>query len=301
MRPRDLADLLLLAALWGASFLFMRVAAPAFGPVALMEVRVAVAAACLLPLLLARRRAAVLRARLAPIAVIGVINSALPFVLFAYAMLTVTAGFASILNATAPMWAAFIGWLWLREKIRAAQWAGLAVGIAGVTVLLWGKVSLQPDGTAWTATLAIAAALIASLSYGAAANYAKRRLAGVDASVIAAGSQFGAAIVLLPFAVAFWPAHPVAVHAWLMAVALGVACTALAYLLYFRLIDQVGALRAASVTFLVPLFAVIWGAAFLGEGIDTQMALGGAIILLGTALALGLVGAPRIAVAASGR
>ncbi len=272
MKPRDLTDFLLLAALWGASFLFMRVAAPAFGAFALVEVRVAIAAAFLLPLLAWRGGLAALRARAPTLAVVGVLNSAIPFVLFTYSTLTITAGFASILNATVPMWAALVAWLWLRERIRAAQWLGLAIGLAGVVLLVWGRIDLRPGGSQWSATLAIAAA-----------------------------SQIAAAFALAPFALATWPAAPVGVRDWAAAIALGVACTGLAYILYFRLIDRVGAMRAASVTFLIPLFGVLWGAVFLSEAITLQMAAGGAVILVGTALALGFVGAPRAATTCAAR
>ncbi len=295
MRPRDLTDFLLLAALWGASFLFMRVAAPAFGPFALVEARVAIAAAILLPLLAWRGGLAALCARAPTLAIVGVLNSAIPFVLFTYSTLTITAGWASILNATVPMWAALVAWLWLRERIRAAQSLGLAIGLVGVVLLVRGRVEFDPGGTQWSATLSIAAALLASLSYGVAANYTRRRLAGVDTLAVATGSQIAAALALAPFALATWPTAPVGVRDWAGALALGVACTGLAYILYFRLIDRVGAMRAASVTFLLPLFAVLWGGLFLGEAITVQMAAGGALILIGSALALGLVGASRAA------
>lgn len=301
MKTSDLADLPLLAALWGASFLFMRIAAPAFGAFALVEVRVATAAAFLLPLLVRRGGFAALRASAPTVAVVGVLNSAIPFVLFTYSTLTLTAGFASILNATAPMWAALVAWLWLRDRIRPARWLGLAIGLGGVVLLVWGKIDLKPGGTQWSVTLAIAAALLASLSYGVAANYTKRRLAGVDTLAVATGSQIAAALALAPFALATWPAAPVGARDWAAALALGIGCTGLACILYFRLIDRVGAMRAASVTFLIPPFAALWGGLFLGEAITAQMAAGGAVILIGIALALGLVGAPRAAATSAAR
>ncbi len=153
MRPRDLTDFLLLAALWGASFLFMCVAAPAFGAFALVEVRVAIAAVFLLPLLAWRGGLAALRARAPTLAIVGVLNSAIPFVLFTYSTLTITAGLASIVNATVPLWAALVAWLWLRERIRAAQSLGLAIGLVGVVLLVRGRVEFDPGGTQWSTTL----------------------------------------------------------------------------------------------------------------------------------------------------
>ncbi len=295
MKPRDVLDLLLLAALWGGSFLFMRVAAPALGPLALIELRVGIAAVFLLVVLAARGRLGLLRAHAAPMAVVGVINSALPFTLLAYATLSVTAGFASILNATSPLWGAIVAWVWLRERLAPRSMAGLAVGFAGVLFLAWGKVSFKPGGSG----LAVVAALVATLSYGIAASYTKRRLAGVDPLAVATGSQVGAALALAPLALLAWPAQPVSFTAWASVVVMGVACTGIAYILYFRLIAHVGPTRAIAVTFLVPAFAILWGAAFLGEGITMQTAAAGLVVLAGTALSTGLVkpaqrvGAPR--------
>jgi drug/metabolite transporter (DMT)-like permease len=293
MRTRDLTDLVLLAALWGASFLFMRHAAPAFGPIALVQVRVTIAALILIVLLLLRGDRATLRSHASALGFVGVMNSALPFVLLTYATLYVTGGFAAILNATTPMWTALVGWVWLRDRIQPLQWLGLAIGVAGVTVLLWGRLDLRPGSTQWQVTLAIGAALLGAAAYGTSATFAKKRLAGVPALVVAAGSQIAAAAVLLPLAIFAWPAQTPGVGAWASAVALAVACTALAYLLYFRLIARVGAVRAAAVTFLVPVFATAWGSIFLDEAVTLQMLAGGCIVLAGTALALGLVGAPR--------
>jgi len=293
MRSRDLTDLVLLAALWGASFLFMRHAAPAFGPIALVQVRVTIAALILIVLLLVHGDRAALRSHALALGFVGVMNSAVPFVLLTYATLYVTGGFAAILNATTPMWTALVGWVWLRERIRPSQWLGLAIGVAGVSVLLWGRLDMRPGSTQWQVTLAIGAALLGAVAYGTSATFAKKRLAGVPALVVATGSQIAAAGVLLPLAIFAWPAQMPGVGAWASAVALAVACTALAYLLYFRLIARVGAVRAAAVTFLVPVFATAWGAIFLDEAVTLQMLGGGCIILAGTALALGLVGAPR--------
>jgi drug/metabolite transporter (DMT)-like permease len=285
---RDLVDLVVLAALWGASFLFMRVAVPELGPVALMALRVGIATAFLVPALAMRGGLADLRGHLWPVLVVGAINSALPFSLFAYATLSVTAGFASILNATSPLWGGLVAHLWLKDRLTPSRTLGLFVGFGGVAVLVLGRASFRPGG----AGLAVVAALAATLSYGVAASYAKRHLAGVNPLAVAAGSQLGATLLLLPLAAALWPAHPVSGRAWGAAAALGVGCTAVAYVLYFRLIANVGPARAIAVTFLIPPFAVLWGALFLGESVTARMLLGSAIILAGTALATGLVKLP---------
>ncbi len=288
MKPQHLFELVLLAALWGGSFLFMRYAAPAFGAVALIWLRVAIASLCLAPLLLLRGQGAVLREHAGAIAVMGVFNSALPFVLIAWATLSITAGLASILNATVPIFAALIGALWLGDRLGASRMLGLAVGFAGVLMLAADKADFKPGGSGW----AIVAMLVATFSYGFAANLTKRQLGGVPALVNAAGSQIISAIVLAPLAYWFWPAQMPGGLAWLAVLALGVGCTALAYLLFFRLVTHVGASRTVTVTFLIPLFGVLWGSVFLGEALKAGMLAGGAVVVLGTALATGALKAP---------
>lgn len=293
MRPRDLLDLVILAALWGGSYLFMRISGPEFGPIALVQVRVSLAAAVLLVLLGVRGGLATLRQRTGHLVAVGVLNSALPFCLLTFGTLFVTGGFAAIVNATTPMWTAIVGWLWLRDRIRPMQAMGLLLGFAGVAVLLWGRVDLRPGGSQWQVTVAVTALLFAAAAYGIAAVYVKRHLAGLPSLTVAAGSQVGASLALLPLAFFAWPAQSPSGGAWAGVIALAVACTALAYVLYFRLLARIGAVRSAAVTFLVPVFANAWGAAFLGEAITLQMLVGGAVILTGTALALGLVGASK--------
>jgi drug/metabolite transporter (DMT)-like permease len=284
LKPRDLTDLLLLAALWGGSFLFMRYAAPAFGAAPLMWLRVAIASACLLPLLIYKGQGRELTSRAAVMTVMGVTNSALPFVLIAWATLSITAGLAAILNATTPIFTAIVAALWLRERLTVVRLVGLLLGLAGVAVLAADKADFKPGGSGW----ALLASLAAAVSYGFAANYARRHVTGVPALVNATGSQVASALVLAPFAWWLWPAQLPGPLAWGAALALGVGCTALAYLLYFRLLARVGPARAVTVTYLVPLFATVWGALLLDEAFTLRMAVGGAIVLTGTALATGL-------------
>jgi drug/metabolite transporter (DMT)-like permease len=289
MKPRDLADLLLLAALWGGSFLFMRVAAPEFGPLALIEMRVGIASLFLVGLVALRRPAAftALAREARAIALVGVLNSALPFVLFAWAMLSLTAGVASVLNATTPLFGALVAWAWLGDRLSRARVAGLALGFVGVGVLVWGRGDAGAAGSVWPA---VAAALAASLSYGVSASYTKRRLTGVDPLALATGTQLAAALLLAPLALVAWPARPPSALAWGCAVLLAIASTGIAYVIFFRLIARVGPARAITVTFLVPVFGVFWGWLALGETPTAGMALGAAVVLAGTALATGIVG-----------
>jgi drug/metabolite transporter (DMT)-like permease len=288
MRPHDIAELTLLAALWGGSFAFMRVAAPEFGPFALIELRVGVAALALLPFLAWRGRLRDLLTHWKPVLVVGVVNSALPFCLFAYASLSITGGLAAILNSSSPLWTAVVARLWLGEKMPAWRIAGLVIGFAGVGMLVGDTVGVRGDAVA----PAVAAALLAALFYGVAGNYAKLRLAGVDPMAVATGTQAAAALVLLPPALWWWPRSPVSGTAWSAVLVMALASTAFAFVLYFRLIARVGPARAITVTFLVPLFGVLWGALFLAEVPTPGMLAGCAVILAGTALSTGIV-APR--------
>ncbi|MBV8658351.1 MAG: DMT family transporter [Burkholderiales bacterium] len=290
MRTRDIVELLVLAAFWGASFLFMRVAAPEFGPVALIFLRVLVATVVLIPVVMSKGELAQVRARWLPLLVVGMLNSALPFTFFAFATLSLTAGFTSVLNATAPLWSAVVAFVWLHAVLPRTRVFGLVLGFVGVAILVWGKIGFKDGGSG----LAVVAALGATFCYGIAANFTKEKLAGVSALSITAGSQLAASLVLAPLAYWFWPAHTPSPNAWVACLALGVICTAVAYLLYFRLIAHVGASRAIAVTFLIPLFAILWGGVFLGEQLTINMIVGGLVILAGTALSLGLISLGRL-------
>ncbi len=288
MKPADLAELVTLAAIWGASFLFMRLGAGEFGPVALAAVRVSGATLVLLPLLAARGQVGELRRHWRTIFVVGALNSALPFLCFSYAALSISAGLSSIFNASTPLWGALIAWAWLRERPTLARTLGLAIGFAGVVGLAWEKASFKPGGSGW----AILACLVAAMLYGLSANYTKKRLHGVPPLALATGSQLSAAVLLALPALWWWPATLPSPRAWAMVGLLALLCTGIAYLLFFRLIAHVGATNAISVTFLIPAFAVLWGWVFLAEPLTPAMAAGCAVILLGTALATGVL-APR--------
>ena len=289
MKARDLAELLLLAALWGASFIFMRLGAGEFGAVALAFVRVALAAVVLLLWLRIHGSFAALRAHWRAITVVGVLNTAIPFTLFNFAALHINAGLSAIFNATSPLWAALVAWVWLSDKPSALRALGLGLGFAGVLWLGWDKAGFKPGAPITDATLAVAACLAGTLCYGTAIHYTKRRLTGVPPLAVAAGSQTAAAVALAAPALWLWPAQPPTPMAWLWAALLALLCTALAYLIYFRLIARLGPTRAISVTFVIPLFGVLWGAVFIGESVTPVMVAAGAVILLGTALAAGLI------------
>jgi drug/metabolite transporter (DMT)-like permease len=295
LKSSDLTELVALAALWGASFLFMRMGAAEFGPVALAAVRVIGAALFLLPLLAARRQLASLTEHWRALLLLGLLNSALPFLCFSYAALSITAGLSSIFNAAAPLFGAVIAWAWLQDRLTPSRLAGLAIGFAGVLWLAWDKASFKPGGSGW----AIVACLAATLCYGISACYTKKRFTGVPPLAVATGSQLSASLLLVGPALVWWPSAMPSGTAWMAAGLLALACTGVAYVLYFRLIASVGPANAIAVTFLIPVFAVVWGWMFLGEGITPQMVVGCAVILVGTALTTGLLKLPSRGAAAA--
>jgi drug/metabolite transporter (DMT)-like permease len=290
MRGRDLGDLLLLAGVWGSSFLFMRLGAGEFGPLALAFLRVAGASLLLCPLLWWQGRIGLLATHWRTLTAVGLVNSALPFAFYGVAALVLSAGLMAIFNATAPLWAGLIAWAWLHERPTAWRLVGMAIGFTGVVGLMLGKASLPPVvagglAPAW----GVAACVGATLMYGFGANLTRRHASGLPALAVAAGSQLAATVLLLPLAVWAWPARLPSLAAWGAVALLAFLCTGLAYVLYFRLIARVGPARAISVTFLVPAFASAWGFAVLGERPTLAMLLGFGVILAGTALSTGLL------------
>ncbi|RYF42327.1 MAG: EamA family transporter, partial [Comamonadaceae bacterium] len=250
MRGRDLTDLLVLAAVWGASFLFIRMAVGEFGPFALIELRVGLGALSLLPFVLLAGKSRQIIKHWKVLAVSGTLNAALPFTFYAYAAQALGAGYLSVINAVTPAWVAVIGWVWFRDRLPRLSIVGLLVGFSGIVVLVWDKlfvnvVSTRVDTDA-AQLLGTLAALCAPICYGLAANHAKRYLSGVDPIVNAAGSMTGAAMVLLPFAIYTWPPAPISFQAWAATVLLAVVCTGLAYIMFFRLLASVGPTKAVT-------------------------------------------------------
>lgn len=283
LKIKDIFDLIAVAALFGGAFLFMRVAAPEFGAIPLIEVRLAAATLILIPIIAVRGGMQEIARNWRPIVIMAVLHYALPFCLFAYALLTLTGGYTAIINASSPLFAGVIAWVWIGDRLQPVRIVGLLLGFAGVVVLVWDKVDMNLNA----AGVSIAAAVSASFCYGLAAVLMKRNLTGVAPISVAAGSIAMATIILLPLAIWFWPDNTPSLKAWVMTAALGIACTAVAFVLYFRLIASVGPTKAITVTFLVPVFAVVMGALMLGEPITASMIVGGAIILLGTGLSTG--------------
>lgn len=283
-----LVDFVLLAAIWGASFLFTRLGAAEFGVLPTAGMRVGVAAAFLLPLLVARGQLHLLRAHWKKIFFLGMLNSGIPFALYAFALLSISTGLSSLLNATVPLFGALVAWFWLKDRPHGTKVLGLLIGFIGVAMLAWGKASFKPNASGLVTGWAVLACLGACLCYGLSASFTKRYLSGQPSLVIATGSQVGATLGLALPTLWFWPSQTPSATAWLALLAVGVLCTGVAYVLFFRLIDKVGAAGSLTVTFLIPVFAVVYGVIFLGESVTAWMLVCGAIILCGTALSMGL-------------
>jgi drug/metabolite transporter (DMT)-like permease len=302
MNPALIVEFVLLGAIWGASFLFMRLAVVDFGALPTAFVRVSVAAGFLLPILLWKREGRILLQHWKALFLVGLLNSAIPFACFSFALLAITTGLSAILNATVPLFGALVAWLWLKDRPNASRILGLVIGFAGIVALTSGKASFKPDAVSGIAPAwAVLACLLATLCYGIAASFTKRYLGGLPSMVTATGSQLGAVCGLALPALWLWPASNPGTTAWAAIVALGVLCTGVAYILYFRLIEQAGPARALTVTFLIPVFALIYGAVLLGEAITPLMIGCGVVILCGTALSTGLVRLGWLSKAVSGR
>lgn len=283
------SDFILLAAIWGSSFLFMRLGAVEFGALPTAAVRVAIAAVFLLPIVALRGLLPELKKNWRRTFFIGMLNSGIPFACFSFALLSITTGLSAILNATVPMFGALVAWAWLKDKPDASRVLGLVVGFAGVAMLAWDKATFKPDASGVAPGWAVLACLLACICYGISASYTKRYLSGLSPLVTAAGSQVGATLGLALPALWLWPAHMPGSTAWLALLAVGVLCTGLAYILFFRLIENAGPQRALSVTFVVPVFAVLYGVLFLGEAVTSWMVVCAVVIVCGTALATGLI------------
>ncbi len=288
-------EFILLAAIWGASFLLMKLGASDFGPMLTAFLRVLLASFFLLPLLIWRGQFQDLKKHYKPILLVGMLNSGIPFALFSFAVLHITTGLSSILNATVPLWGALVAWLWLKDKPANWRIVGLVIGFVGVAALSWDKASFKGGASAIggglfdSAGWAVVACLAATLCYGIAASFTKKYLQGVPPLASATGSQIGATLLLVVPGLTSIPAQAPGFTAWVAIILLAFFCTAVAYILYFRIIERAGPARAVTVTFLIPVFGVLYGAVLLNEAITLTMIICGAIIVLGTALATGVL------------
>jgi drug/metabolite transporter (DMT)-like permease len=289
MTPAMMLRMLALAMIWGGSFLFMRIAVPEFGTGFTAAGRITLSALVLLAFVAVQGQALQWRQHWRAYVWIGALSAGVPFVLFAFMANHLPAGYSAVLNATVPLFAVLLGWYLHRQRPSWSKLAGVVVGLAGViTIARFGTVTL----TAAT-LLAFVAGLAAAALYALGAAELRRLFSGTDPVVAATGSQLGAALLLSPLLFTGVPTHVPGMKASLALVALGLVCTAVAFVVYFRLLRDAGPERATTVTFMVPAFAQVWGALFLHEAITAASLAGLGLVLLAVMLVFEKLRLPR--------
>lgn len=294
MSRRDFGLMLALAAVWGLSFLLLKIASPVVGPLVVAAVRVAGGALVLSAWMRWQRAPWPDRRHAWPLLVTALLSAVLPFMGLSYAARQLPAGLLSILNATTPLWGALVAWAWGGERLQARQWGGLLLGFAGVATL----VSARPAATAGLPeadlpVLAVVAALASTLMYALAVHQNKRQLSELRPLTNGWGTLVAASLVLVgPAAwVGPWPdaAHSsgvtgvpwreVTVEAWLALAGLAVLCTGVAYVWFYDLLDRIGPTQVLTVTYLIPVFGMTWGAILLHEPVTLRMATAATLIV----------------------
>ena len=284
MGARDLVTLLLLSALWGASFIFIRVAVPEIGPFVLVEVRVGIAAVALALCVALLGRLPKLRVRWRQFVLLGTVNVAIPFSLISAAEINLTASLAAILNSTTVMFTALVAAVWMGDALTARKVFGVVLGIIGVTVL----VGWDPIAVDWAVILSVGAMLAASFGYALGSVYAKQTFVGSSPLAIAIGQLTAASMLMLPLAAVSVPDQRPSTVVVLSVLGLALPSTAVAYMLYFRLIENVGPTSTSTVTLLVPLFGLLFGVVLLGEPVGLGTLAGLILILSSVTLITGL-------------
>ena len=280
---RDYIELLILSAIWGSSFLFLRIASPEFGPIFLIEMRVASGLIVLLPICLLLGKIQELKENWKMIFILSLSNMTIPFCLFAYSALNMGAGILSIINATVPFFTAIIAFLVYQQRMTRYGLIGLMVGFMGVAVLVFDP----SESSGVTNDLAIPSALFACVLYGVALNIVSHKLQGVSGISITTGALFFSTIVLIPFAVIERPEVMPQGSVWFSVLALGVVCTGFGYILFYRLIARIGSQQAIMTTYLIPIFSILWANLFLAESITLFMIFGGMLVLMGVGMTTG--------------
>ena len=281
MRPHSIIELLLLSFFWGSSFLLIQIGVVDFGPAPLIFLRTMLAGLVLLFILALRRQVGVLVSHWKQFIPLGVLDSSLPYLLSAYAALHIPSGTISVVNAVTPLWGALVAWLWLGIALTWTRALGLLIGLCGIVFLVWDRFELALTDS----SLALIAAVCGPICYAMSACYAKKYLSDFSPFVNATGSSLTSGLLLLPLAWFWWPVEEISTQAWWAALVLAVFCSAIAYVLYYRLIQHIGPARAMTVSYLVPVVGLFWGWLLMDELITTRTALGVVLIFSGLALA----------------
>lgn len=278
-------SLILLGATWGASFLFMRIAVPAFGPIWLIQFRVGIAALFISFIIVYLKKATIWRGHIIDYAVIGLLNLAVPFVFFSYSAQYLSASILSIINATAPFWAAIFAFMFVGARLTRNNIIGLVLGFIGVMLIMFKGAVINGDKVLWAMFIAI----LAPVCYGLSTTYITKKAIKVYPLMITLGTLWAATLMLLPFSVSqSFNSAPRGLD-WFSVISLGVLCTGVAYVLFYRLLEKLGTVPALTVVFLVPFFGTLWGVVFLDEPLSWQLFGGGALILLGVAFSNNII------------
>ncbi len=285
-------DFILLSAIWGSSFMFTKIAAQDIGAITTAFWRVAIGAMFLLPLLVLKRQTALLKQHWKKAFVLGIFYAGIPFTAYSFALMTISTSTAAIVNATTALFGALIAWLWLKEKPGLSRSVGLVLGFTGVSLLALQNAHAAPTHALAAQLIGMLVCLLAPMCYGLSASYTKLYFTDIPALVSSTGSQLGATFFLAPFAIFFWPDHSMQFSTVGSLLALGVVCTGLAFIMFFRIIALAGPSKALTVTFAVPVFAAFYGVTFLNENVTLTMMLCAVVILVGISLSTGLVRLP---------
>lgn len=274
---KPLVLLLLVSAIWGSAFMFYAYLTPIFGVFLTVAARLLIAGVVLVVLFSLQKRPLAFRSSWRIFLAVGVLNSAIPFVLYSWAALRIPSSVEVVLNALTPVFGALFSYFLLGERLTGRKTGGMVLGFAGVVLIA----GLGPFPLTFETVLACLACLAATASYALAAIYIRRRASHLSASQNAAGSQLLAGLLLLPLAPFGLPSEPISLFAVGVLVLFAVLCSAVAYLLYYRLVELAGPTTALAVTFPMPIFGFVWGALLLGEQLTLGMVGGTALVLLG--------------------
>lgn len=281
MRTSDISRLAILSAIWGFSFIFMRVLAPTLGPVVVADMRVLIAGIALALYFKVIGYDAEWKKYWKQYLIIGCINSAFPFILFSYSALHLPAGYMAILNSTSPLFVSVFAALWLSEALTLVKFGGLLLGLSGVMMITKIGESHDPHFA-----FAVAACLLAAMCYGIGGIYIRKYAKHLKPMAIAGASQLISGVLLFPAIFIFPPTGEITPYVAGFTIFFAITCSAIAYVIYYRLLADVGPTRALTVTFTAPVFSMIWAMIFLGEPITSKMIGGGVLILMGAYLVL---------------
>lgn len=292
MTRRDLITFFTLSFMWSLSFIFYRVGVPEFGSLAFASLRVVLAGLTMLVfVLLNPKNRQGIQENYKALTVVGLLSAAIPFVLFAFSAQTVNAGVLAVLNASVPMMSGFIASTFFKDKLTKKQIAGLMIGIVGVFILMSESLfSEQNEATTFSSSLLpMSYGLLACVGYATGANITKNYLAEVSPIAITAGSLIIASLIMLPIAIYAFPyGKTISTTAWFSVICVGVFSTAIALIFMNQLIKNIGAMRATSITLVIPIFAIFFGYVLLDEALDVGAIIGSVVILFGTYLSLNL-------------